>query len=83
MSSFKILYRDGIIGEPGTSYGTSSIGLVVPELCKKLWEYYDEMGVNSYQTDEENTLDSVRWELNGSWYTTSQIERIKKIKVFL
>lgn len=53
------------------------------ELVKQLWKYHDDLGVNAYQADTENLQETVRWQLMGSWYTTSQIERIYGLRAFL
>ena len=78
MSNFRILYYDN-----DRSYGTTSSGITLKKLCQQLWEYRAAIGVVAYQADEENSEDSVRWELNGTWYTTAEIERIKKMPAFL
>lgn len=78
MSSFRILYYDN-----DKSYGTTSSGITSKKLCQQLWDYRAEIGVAAYQTDEEDSEDSVKWELDGRWYTTAEIERIKKMPAFL
>lgn len=52
-------------------------------LNKQLWDYNKEMGVDAYLADDNNLEETVKWRLQDHWYSTSQIERIKKIRIFL
>jgi len=49
----------------------------------KMWEHYHNLGVDAFQANAQNTFGTVQWRLQDQWYTTSQIERIMKIRVFL
>lgn len=55
----------------------------VPELTKQLWKYHADLGVIGYRADKDHPMETVLWELQDHWYTTSQIERIMKIRAFL
>lgn len=54
-----------------------------PELVKQLWQYHKDLGVNAYRAYGENLQETVKWQLEDHWYTTSQIERIYKLRAFL
>lgn len=53
------------------------------ELVAKLWGYYHDLGVEAYEADTKDLNGTVRWELQGNWYSTSQIERIMNLRAFL
>jgi hypothetical protein len=44
-----------------------------------LHNYYKILGVVAIQKDKD---DKIAWELNNYWYSSEQIERMMKIKVF-
>lgn len=53
------------------------------QLINQLFQYHKDLGVEAYQADTEDLQGTVRWELQGKWYDTSQIERIMKLRAFL
>lgn len=52
-------------------------------LNKRLWELNKDLDVVAYQADDDNLEETLRWKLQGHWYTPSEIERIYKIRAFL
>jgi hypothetical protein len=54
-----------------------------PDLTRDLWKYYENLGVEAYQADTDDLNATVKWELQGKWYNTSQIERIMNLRAFL
>jgi hypothetical protein len=68
--------------ESDKSYVTRSLN-EDPELVKQLWQYYKDLGVEAYQADTDDLQGTVRWELQGHWYTTSEIKRIYNLRAFL
>lgn len=48
------------------------------ELCEKAFQYYEQLGVEGYDQDENQVL----WLIKNDWYTTAQIDRMLKLKAF-
>jgi hypothetical protein len=44
-----------------------------------MFEYFEELVVVAYKENPEGIF----WELDGNWYDTDQIERIRKLKGFI
>jgi hypothetical protein len=49
------------------------------ETITKMFEYFEELVVVAYKENPEGIF----WELDGNWYDTDQIERIRKLKGFI
>lgn len=49
------------------------------ELINLMFKYHELYGVDSYEEDENG----IEWCINGHWYTTEEINRMSKLKVFL
>jgi hypothetical protein len=75
--SFRITYFHNI-----DNYVSRSVNENI-ELTNKLFQYYNDLGVEAYEADTENLEETVRWRLQGEWYSTAQIERIRNLRAFL
>jgi hypothetical protein len=53
------------------------------ELIQELWQYHKDLGVEAYEADTNDLRATVKWELQGHWYNTSQIKRIYNLRAFL
>lgn len=49
------------------------------ELINLMFKYHELYGVDSYEEDD----DGIEWGINGHWYTTEELDRMAKLKVFL
>lgn len=50
-----------------------------PELIDQACEYKIQIGIDGYDEYEDGT---VKWRFNNNYYTTEQVERMIKMKVF-
>lgn len=55
----------------------------VEELTILLIKYRSDLGVVAYEADFDDLTCTVKWKLQDKWYSTSQIERLIKIRSFL
>lgn len=76
-SSYAILFYEG-----PQSYVVSAYNENI-ELNKQLWQYHSDIGAEAYETDDNDPIKNVKWKLQEKWYSTSQIERIMKLRAFL
>lgn len=50
---------------------------------QKLYDMYEELGIDRFEADLSDIEGTTKWRLNGVFYSNAQIERIKKLKAFL
>jgi hypothetical protein len=53
------------------------------KLTSKLFQHHENLGVVAYEADFYNPETTVKWELDGKWYSTAQIEQIMELRAFL
>ena len=79
MAEYRILHyaseRDNATSET-IEYGEEPISL---DVINKLFIYQKILGVVAVIKNQDNII---AWELNNYWYSSEQIERMLKLKVF-
>jgi hypothetical protein len=53
------------------------------KLKTQLFEYHMVIGVDAYEADLQDLEGSLKWKLQGEWYSTAEIERIINLRAFL
>jgi hypothetical protein len=76
MSSGTILIYDS---KKSTVLSWTSCGSGNNDLLDLLFEYCKILGVTSYVAEDDN----IKWLLHNNWYSSDEIERMIKIKVFI
>lgn len=79
ISDCQIYYYNDSVHKNMVSWGIRSSN-ERQELFPKLADFYKHLGVDAYRIYDTELIE---WRLGDCWYTTSQIERIKRLPAFL
>jgi hypothetical protein len=53
------------------------------DLSIRLWQLYRDLGVVAYEADLMDPINTVKWKLQGHWYSAAEIERLMELRAFL